>query len=138
MAPAEVCRIINDKFPDDVEYLEVVQTKDFSTFYRYFSNRGMLSLIGLARYGLTWGHLFLYGSQDDLYDTFRGGRHHFDKRDPATEMHCRWEYLFDTVSMQKMAHDLTRYWLPLTVVIVAVRRVYQSEVSDFLNSVYAL
>lgn len=135
LPPARVCEKINQQFVSEDEYLVVVPTKDFSTFHRYFSNRGILPLGGMASHGLTWGHLFLYGNQEDLNSTFRGGRHFFSKADPDGTMECRYQYLFGKVQMPVIAFELTRYWMPLSVVIVAVPKRHRDEVSDFVASI---
>jgi hypothetical protein len=135
LLPSRVCEKINELFVNEDEYLVVVPTKDFSTFHRYFTNRGVLPLGGMASHGLTWGHLFLHGNHEDLNSTFRGGRHFFSKADPEGVMSCRYQYLFTKLQMSVMAFELTRYWMPLSVVIVAVSKLHQAEVSDFLTSI---
>jgi hypothetical protein len=138
LPPEHVCEKINHLFTTEAEYLVAVPTKDFSTFHRYFSNRGILPLCGMASHGLTWGHLFLYGSQEDLHSTFRSGRHFFTKSDPGRVGECCFHYLFGRLQMSVMAFELTRYWLPLSVVIVAIAKQHQAEVSNFLTSIAAV
>lgn len=132
--PSGVVTRINAIFSDAAEYLVVVPTKYFPTFHRYFTNRQVIPWVGMAGYGLTWGHLFLYGTPDDLLGTFRSGRHHVSKPDPLGDCDDRWLYLFQTLTMSVMAFELTRYWLPLDCVIIAVPKEHKTEVDDFLGN----
>ncbi len=138
LAPSAVCLKINQVFESEPEYLVPVDTKDFSTFHRYFTNCGVLPLKGMAGHGLTWGHLFLHGNQEDLNDVFRGGRHYFTKPDPDQALTCRYEYLFGQPTMQVMAFELTKHWLPLSVVIVAIKKEHQEAVRNFLDNLIAV
>lgn len=131
-SPLGVCRQINGEFCDDSCMLVAVPTRDFSTFHRYFTNRGVLPLDGIASLGVTWGHLFLHGNKDDLVSVFRQGRHYFTKADPEVRDECRWRYLFGEVNMAKMAFELTKYWLPLDAVVLAIPKTAQEEVLEFL------
>jgi hypothetical protein len=132
--PEAVCLHINTTFTEENESLVVVSTRDFATFHRYFTSRHILPLRGMASYGVTWGHLFLYGSRDDLYGTFRHGRHLFAKFDPPVDSVCRWHYLFGEVSLAVMAYELTKHWLPLSVVVVAVPKAHLDEVLAFISN----
>ncbi len=138
MTPTSVCIKINQQFADELEYLVSVPTKDFSTFHCYFTNRKVIKLVGMAKHGLTWGHLYLYGSQVDLLAVFRGERHYFTKPNPAIDVVDRWQYLFPNLSMSEMAYQLTKYWLPLECVIVAIPKVHQVEVNHFLEDITSL
>lgn len=133
--PSEVVKRINQIFCEEREYLVVVPTEYFSTFHRYFTNRQVIPWVGMAGYGLTWGHLFLHGTTADLLGTFRSGRHKVSKSDPLGDPSEKWRYLFQRVTMQAMAFELTRYWLPLDSVIIAIPKQYQVEVDEFLKNI---
>ena len=132
--PADVVRRINQTFSEDPEYLTVVPTEYFSAFHLYFTNRQVIKTVGMAGYGLTWGHLFLYGTDDEFLGTFRPGRYQVSKSDPRGDPSEKWRYLFQWVTMPVMAFELTRYWLPLDCVIIAVPKVHQAEVDEFLKN----
>jgi hypothetical protein len=136
LSPTAVCEKINGQFASESECLIAVPTKDFSTFYRYFSNRGILPKNGMASHGVTWGHLFLYGNQEDLQETFRGGKYYLSKAEPVQSFKVdRYLHLFGQVSMAVMAFELTKYWLPLSGVVVAISKQHEDEVRNFLQQI---
>lgn len=132
--PAAIVAHINKSFDTESEYLVQVPTKFFPTFHRYFTNRQVLKLVGMAGHGLTWGHLSLYGTQADLVGIVRTAKHFFLKPDPHGDPDNRWLYLFHTLTMSVMAYELTRYWLPLDCVVIAIPKEHQVEVDAFLGN----
>lgn len=130
--PIDVIKRINYIFCEAPEYLVVVSTKYFSTFHLYFTNRQVIPAVGMAGYGLTWGHLFLHGTNDDLWGTFRSGRYQVSKSDPGGDFSEKWRYLFQKVTLPVMAFELTRYWLPLDCVVIAIPKKHREEVDSFL------
>ncbi len=132
--PLDVVKSINRIFCEDPEYLVVVPTKFFSSFHRYFTTRDAIPRVGMAGYGLTWGHMFLHGIADDSLGTFRASRYQVSKSDPKGDPSERWRYLFQKVTLPAMAFELTRYWLPLNCVIIAIPKQHQVEVDEFLKN----
>lgn len=131
--PADVVKRINQIFSEEREYLVVVPTKFFVSFHRYFTNRQVIPTVGMVGYGLTWGHLFLYGTTDELLGTFRSVRHHVSKSDHGGDSSEKWRYLFQKVTLPVMAFELTRYWLPLDCVIIAVAKEHRAEVDEYIH-----
>ncbi len=132
--PLGVVKRINDIFCEYSEYLVVVPTKNFSAFYLHFTSCGVLKAETMAGYGLTWGHLFLYDTTDDVLGTFCADPPQVVKSDPKTDPSEKWRYLFQKVTLPVMAFELTRYWLPLDCVIVAVPKQHQVAVDEFLRN----
>jgi hypothetical protein len=131
--PKDVVKLINKIFSEYPEYLVVVPTNCFPSFHRYFTSRQVIKAVGMSGYGLTWGHLFLYGTNDDLLGTFRSVRHNVSKSDPGGDSSEMWRYLFQKVTMPVMAFELTRYWLPLDSVIIAIPKEHRAEVDEYLQ-----
>ena len=89
----------------------------------------------MAGHGLTWGHLYLHCTEKELWGVFKGHRHQFNRPDPLGLMTDRWTYLFTHMALSAIAYQLTKYWMPLDCVIVAIPKVHLGEVESFLENI---
>lgn len=126
--PTDVCSIVNLRFEDDKDYLISIAVKDFGTCLRYLVNSGILQSYDFHYYGVTWYHIHHYGNKDDLSDQFIKGPQALRKIDSdfnqddclKITINQRWSIVFPRQSLPVMAYQLTKYWIPLDTVILAI------------------
>lgn len=139
--PVDVCDIVNDRFENDGEYLVAIPIIDFNTCLQYLVNSGVLRSYDFNVYGVTWNHIQHYGNQTDLVEQFPQGQQELRKVDPIFDHDAcvrisykqRWDIVFPKPKLQIIAYQLTKYWLQLDVVIIAIPRQHFDLVEDLLT-----
>lgn len=141
--PADVCSVVNHRFEDEKDYLISIAVKDFGTCLRYLVNSGILQNYDFHYYGVTWYHIYHYGDKDDLSDQFIKGPQALRKLDPEfNQDDClrisikqRWAIVFPRQSLSVMAYQLTKYWIPLDTVILAIPKQAKEAVDELFRLV---